>query len=117
MLKIVQSDEFLSGKDQLPVTNVFVLFKDLCNSSKSDNLIELRNFRLAKSCKQFTINFRDPTDFEIFDDDFKDLSLSDMVKLRAEKTDNCAGEGVWYQSKTYVKGFKDALVNNKSIWN
>lgn len=113
MLQIVQSDQFLGGKDQLPITNVFVLFKNVCSSA---DLIELRSFKLGKSCKQFTIYFRDPHDFEIFDDGFKDLSLADEVKAvsSAEKTDVT---DVWYQAKTFVKGFKDSLVNNKSIWN
>jgi len=116
MLKIVQSDEFLCGKDQLPITNVFVLFKNLCRNSNvtSAELIKLRSFKLAKSCKQFTIYFRDPTDFEIYED-FKDLSLSDE-RASTEKTEDCSKD-VWYQSKTFVKGFKDSLVNNKSIWN
>lgn len=116
MLKIVQSDEFQSGKDdQLPTTNVFVLFKNVCKNNHAD-LIELRSFKLAKSCKKFTIYFRDPTDFEIFDDNFKDLSLSEEKAVRTEKTEDLF-EDIWFQSKNFVKGFKDSLVNNKSIWN
>jgi hypothetical protein len=121
MLELVQVDGLLNIEETLPITNVFILFKrrKQDNEERQDDLIELRNFKLAKSCRQFNIKFRDPYDFEIFDDNnfdkFKDLSLKESNWTN--KTDQSSSEEIWYQSKAYVKGFKDSLVNNKTIWN
>lgn len=74
---------------------------------------ELRNFKLSKSCKKFVIQFRDSTDFNIFEEDFQGLNLNNKVC----EVDNVTPIEIWFQPKTFVKGFKDVLVNNKSIWN
>lgn len=115
MLELVQIDGFLNVEDGLPVTNVFILFKRRKGDLKEqhEDLIELKNFKLSKSCRQFKINFRDPSDFEIFDDEFKEMSLTENYSKKTDQT--C--DDIWYQSKAYVKGFKDSLVNNKTIWN
>lgn len=110
LLGIVQNDDLECDKHQLPATNVFVLFKrSQPIADDCDLMIELRNFKLPKSCRKFSIRFRDLSDFDIFDEGFQALSLCDEPKKTPEE--------LWYQSKTFVKGFKDILVNNKSIWN
>lgn len=111
LLRIIQNDDLkTSDKDQLPQTNVFILFKRQVPVVEHPDLKELRNFQLAKSCKRFSIHFRDSSDFDIFDENFQGLSLTEKPSTDAEE------EEFWYQSKTFVKGFKDILVNNQSIW-
>lgn len=110
LLRLIQHDDLIAvHKDQLPPTNVFVLFKRSSPIDDHPDLNKLRNFKLSKSCKKFSIHFRDSTDFEIFDESFQGLSLSEKPESEEEE--------LWYQSKTFVKGFKDILVNNQSIWN
>lgn len=113
LLKLIESDEFKqSERNLLPATNLFVLFKQPVNvKDQNDNMNELRNFKLTKSCKKFVIQFRDSTDFDIFEEDFQELNLDNNRK----NEDNAPAE-TWLQSKVFAKGFKDALVNNKSIW-
>jgi hypothetical protein len=119
MLELVQIDGLLNLEETLPLTNVFILFKRKKCDNQNDHqqdLIELRNFKLSKSCKQFKIMFRDPSDFEIFDENYDEKSENNVCENRENiKTD--VSDDIWYQSKIYVKGFKDSLVNNKTIWN
>ena len=110
LLRAIQHED-LTNKDQLLPTNVFILFKRCNLINDHPDLIELRNFRLTKSCKKFSIHFKDSSDFEIFDETFQGLSLREVTETVDEN------EEFWYQSKTYIKGFKDVLVNNQSIWN
>lgn len=111
LLRLIQHDDLMTiHKDQLPQTNLFVLFKRLNPINDHPNLNEIRNFKLSKSCKKFSIHFRDASDFEIFEESFQGLNLDGKMESEEE-------EELWYQSKTYVKGFKDVLVNNQSIWN
>lgn len=92
----------------MPATNVFVLFNKI-TPIETDDLTEIRDFRLNKSCKKFSIKFNDATSFEVFQD------FDEILMIKEEKTEE---EGAaWYQSKVYIKGFTDVLVNNKSIWN
>lgn len=109
LLKVIEVDE-LKPCDALQTTNVFILFQKQESLDESSDLLALRNFQLPKSCRKFSIEFRDSLDFEVFDENFKELSLD-------EKQPESESDSVWYQSKTFVKGFKDVLVNNKSIWN
>lgn len=111
LLRIVQNEDLKCDKHQLPATNVFVLFKrsQPLADDNIDLMIELRNFKLSKSCRKYLFKFSDTSDFEVFDENFQELSLCEK-----EKDDS---EEFWYQSKTYVKGFKEILVKNKSIWN
>lgn len=110
LLKVIEVDE-LKPCDALQATNVFILFKKQETLDDSSDLLALRNFQLPKSCRKFSIKFRDSLDFEVFDDNFKELSLDE------KQPESESGSSTWYQSKTFVKGFKDVLVNNKSIWN
>lgn len=119
LLQLVQNDILLQHCQQLPATNVFFLF----NRSipiESDDLIELRDYKLNKSCKKFSIKFVDATtSFEVFQDNFDDmLTIKDESDDEIEKTDLFTEiiEPNWYQSKVFVKSFNDMLVNNKSIW-
>jgi hypothetical protein len=114
LLKLIQCDELkVSEKDLLAPTNVFVLFKRPQPTDEHPELNELRNYKLPKSCKKFSINFRDSSEFEIFtnelEEEFQNVSINDLE----EET---FGDEIWFQSKHFVKGFKDVLVNNKSIW-
>lgn len=114
LLQLIQNDNL--HYTQLAATNIFVLFNRPIAIDNSD-LIELRDFKLNRSCKKFRISFRDVSpehDFEIFQDDFTDmLNLSDK---KTEKEEAYEEKSVWYQSKIFVKGFNDVLVNNNSIW-
>lgn len=112
LLRLIENDELKAcDKNLLHPTNVFALFKKPETNDDNSSLSALKCFQLPKSCRKFAIQFRDSSDFDIFED-FKDLSLNTK-----EKTDLSLDHGEWYQSKIYVKGFKDILVNNKSIWN
>ena len=112
LLRAIQHEDLMStDKNQLPPTNVFILFKRFSPIDSHPDLIELRDFRLTKSCKKFSIHFKDSSDFEIFDETFQGLSLNEVAETVQQN------EVFWYQSKTYIKGFKDVLVNNQSIWN
>lgn len=110
LLKMIEVDE-LKPCDTMQVTNVFILFQKPDVIDESSDLLALRNFQLPKSCRKFSIKFRDSLDFEVFDENFKELSLDE------EKPGSKGDSSIWYQSKTFAKGFKDVLVNNKSIWN
>jgi hypothetical protein len=115
LLRMIQNDDLkTSDKDQLPTTNVFVLVKRLEPIEEHPELKQLRNFKLAKSCKKYSIQFRDSSDFEIFDENFQEMSLSEKPSREDKEAEE---QEVWYQLKTHVKGFKDILVNNQSIWN
>lgn len=115
LLQIIQNEELkTTDKNQLPQTNVFVLLKRSEPIGEHPDLNELPNFRLAKSCKKYSIIFRDSLDFEIFDENFQELSLTEKSSPAVDN--DAEGEKFWYQSKTHVKGFKDILVNNQSIW-
>lgn len=121
LLQLITSDSLLEHCQQIPTTNVFFLFNRLIPID-SDDLIELRDFKLNKSCKKFSIKFVDTTEsFEVFQDDFEDmLTIKDDDDDTIEKTDlftEVVNSENWYQSKIFVKGFNDTLVNNKSIWN
>jgi len=89
-----------------------VLYERSCRSDEktSSNLFEVRNFKLNKSCKKFSINFVDSSNFEVFQEDFEELKISDD-EVVVEKVDE-----IWFQSKIFVKGFNDVTVDNKSIW-
>lgn len=110
LLKVIEIDE-LKHSNALQATNVFILFQKQEILDDSSDLLALKNFQLPKSCRKFSIQFRDSLDFEVFDENFKELSLDE------KKPENESDASIWYQSKTFVKGFKDILVNNKSIWN
>jgi hypothetical protein len=59
----------------------------------------------------------------VFQDEFDDMLniKDDDDKEEIEKTDLFTEvineEPNWYQSKVFIKGFNDVLVNKKSIWN
>lgn len=114
LLKIIQSADLKTIDNHvLPATNVFVLFRrsQSINNEEHHKLQELKRFKLSKSCRKYSIHFRDSTDFSVFNEDFQEINLQE---------ETCIGgndEEFWYQSKAFVKGFKDVLVNNKSIWN
>lgn len=113
LLKIIETDELKPCDMQLlQATNVFVLFQKPNINDENSEFNELRNFRLPKSCKQFLIHFCDSSDFSIFED-FQGMCLSEKTPEAFDRQNS----DIWYQSKLYVKGFKDTLVNNKSIWN
>ncbi|CRK95016.1 CLUMA_CG008502, isoform A [Clunio marinus] len=110
LLKIIQNDDLrLCDKTSLGLTNIFVLFRKVADYEISSDFIELPNFKVSKSCNTFSLNFRDSTDFDIFDEEFQELTLSEVTAINDSQE-------VWYQSKTFVKGFKDILVHSKSIW-
>lgn len=111
LLQLIQSDDLNSiFSTPLPVTNTFVLFERKCLENRHDNLLELKNFKLNKSCRKFLINFVSSTDFEVFDDD------DQMVKENVDVAGNVDEDEVWYQSRIFVKGFNDATVDTKTIW-
>jgi hypothetical protein len=114
LLHMIQSDLKLPS-NSLKATNVWFLFnrKDK-NLQENTNLHEIREFKLNKSCKIFHIHFQDSSEFDIFEEEFNNLSIGED-KHDSEKTDE-QNNIRWYQSRTYVKGFNDILVNNKSIW-
>lgn len=116
MLNTITIDELTPcDKNSLPNTNVFIMLR---RSESIDDHPELKevHFQLAKSCKKFEIHFRDNSDFSIFED-FQDLSLAEKSDTdKALPESHVAETEIWYQLKTFVKGFKDILVNNKSIW-
>ena len=113
LLKIIERDELKpNDKHQLPTTNIFVLFSQ-SNLVEYPDMNELKNFKTSKSCKKFVINFRDSTDFNVFEESFQGLNLNDKIN----EVDDETPPETWFQPKVFVKGFKDVLVNNKSIWN
>jgi hypothetical protein len=113
-LRILQT-EGLKPDSLLPQTNVFILFGRLAPVENNPELIWVKSFKLSKSCKKRVIHFRGPSDFEILEDSFINMSLSEKVSETTTEAE--PQQYYWMQSKTYVKGFKDILVNNKSIWN
>lgn len=115
------TDEYLQHCHQMPTTNVFFLFNRPIPID-NDDLIELRDFELNKSCKKFSIEFFDTTTtFEVFQDTFEEiLTIKDEEDIKSTEIVEdikIPNESNWYQSKIFVKGFNDTLVNNKSIWN
>lgn len=108
LLTLIQNDE-LKDKQQLPITNVFILFKLPRQLDEDANLIELRNFKLPRSCRERLIRIRNSSDFKIFEE-FQDISLSEKPSAKDDDDE------IWYQSKIFVKGFKDVLVDGQSIW-
>jgi len=113
LLKIIQNNA--SDLTVMPPTNVFILFKRYQPIEDHPELTELKNFKLSKSCRKISIHFRDSSDFKIledFNEEFQELNLNETSSNNVE-----VEHEIWYQSRTFVKGFKDILVNNKSIWN
>ncbi|CAG9811243.1 unnamed protein product [Chironomus riparius] len=112
-LQLLQSDDLKDALESpLTVTNTFVLYERRCRNDEkiSTNLFEVRNFKLNKSCKKFLINFTDSSNFEVFQEDFEELKISEH-EVVVEKV-----EEIWFQSKIFVKGFSDLTTDNKSIW-
>lgn len=120
LLQIIANENLKNHtQNQLPVMNTFCLIK--MNSSEniidSSELTHIRNFKLNSSCKKFTINFRDTNEFQIFQEEFDELNLNESVLSEKDHNSQLPENTQWYQSKIYIKGFQDNLVNNKSIWN
>jgi hypothetical protein len=111
LLQIITNEQ-LKHQSQLPLTNAFILFNRY-EPTTNENLSEIRHFKFNKSCKIYTLNFRDTSDFEIFQENYQEVEEEGVLKVKEET----AASDNWYQSKTFVKGFNDTLVNNKSIWN
>lgn len=105
MLKIIENDQLQPSDRQLPTTNVFILFKrqEKVEELPSHQLVELRNFKLSKSCRKFSIHFRDSTGFKVFEE-FEEMSLSEP-SVGSDPDD--LEDGVWHQSKSFVKGVKE----------
>lgn len=128
LLQLIQNENL--RYTQLSTTNIFVLLNRPNIANDNSNLIELRDFKLNRSCKKFRISFRDSSDdqaFEIFQDDFNEmLNLNEennqkntsikeeKINDDKEKEEEEEVKLVWYQSKLFVKGFND--VKNNSIW-
>lgn len=94
------------------MTNTFLLYERNCRNDEkiSTNLFEIKNFKLNKSCKKYSINFLDSSNFEVFQEDFEELKITeDEVVVQK-------GDEIWFQSKIFVKGFNDVTLDNKSIW-
>jgi hypothetical protein len=113
LLRIIQTEGLKPSSQVLPQTNVFILFGRSDPVEDHPDFICLKNFNLSRSCKKHLIHFRASTDFDILTDDFAEISLDD----EPTETETLLNQYYWLQSKTYVKGFKDQLVNNNSIWN
>lgn len=117
LLQLIQNENL--RYKQLSATNIYFLFNRPIAIDSSD-LIELRNFKLNRSCHKYRISFRDVSGaFEIFQDEFNMLNLSDENQQTEKELEQDNNEDeeikcVWYQSKIFVKGF-DALKND-SIW-
>lgn len=110
LLKIIEEDWLKPcEKHILPVTNIFILFGASESNSNQPDMNQLKNFKLSKSCKKFIIQFRDMTDFNIFQEEFQGLQLNENIDKEIPPVN-------WVQAKVFAKGFKDVLVNNKSIW-
>lgn len=108
ILQLIQSD-LSQTSTQFPATNIFLIFNRLIpiDSDRAD-LIQIRDFKLGKNCKKFRISFKERSEkFEIYQDD-------GIVEENINRVEN--EEAYWYQSKVFIKGFNDVLVNNKSIW-
>jgi hypothetical protein len=114
ILQLIQHEQ-LQNLPQISCTNVFILFHRQTRCTENSDLYEIRNFKLNKSCRQFSIHFRDTTEFEIFQEDFDNLTLA-QHNLNHQPKQDTSENHFWYQSKIFVKGFNDVLVNNQSIW-
>lgn len=106
-LQIIQQNNFETS--QLEITNTFVLFdQDIANADNS-TLSELRNFKIHKSCKKYSLIFNYNSSFQIFQDENEEKETNE--------TDEMEETATWYQAKVYIKGFNDILINNcSSIW-
>lgn len=119
LLQLIQNENL--RYKQLSATNIYFLFNRPIDSC-SDHLIELRNFKLNRSCHKYRISFRDVSSssaFEIFQDEFNMLNLSDDNKKTEKELEDDNDEDeeikcVWYQSKIFVKGFN--ALKNDSMW-
>lgn len=109
LLKILEHKDMKMIHDHtLYTTNMFLLFKRDCLAIDDSDFSELLDYELPNSCKKFFITFKYPNhQFEIFEEHFQEMDLCDTEEAEAAK---------WCQSKQFVRGFKDVLVNNKSIW-
>lgn len=121
LLQLVQSGD-LDVKKNIRTTNMFVLIRNPLLEAESlgddiTNFRNLGNFRVPSSCQLTTINLINVynSNFSIFKD-FENLSMHETSSTTEIKTeiDNSTS---WHQSQIIVKGFKDVLINNKSIWN
>jgi hypothetical protein len=78
------------------------------------------NFRVPTSCSSTTISLTNTySHFSIFSD-FENLTMYEKNTAETKTENENTGsdcEISWHQSQIIVKGFKDILVNNKSIWN
>lgn len=114
LLRIIQTEGLKPSCQLLPQTNVFILFGRPDPVEDLPDFICLESFNLSKSCKKHVVVFRARDDFNIH----QDLSALHLDDEPTEPAETAASKQYhWMQSRTFVKGFKDQLVNNKSIWN
>ena len=116
LLKLVQNENLKVS--HLAATNTFIIFK-MKTLSDNPQLTEIKNFKIPPSCHKFVIHFKDNSNFEIFEDSFKEMKINKENKApdNQKKTDDKDDNDIYYQSKVFVKGFNDISINNKSIWN
>ncbi|KAG5670562.1 hypothetical protein PVAND_000816 [Polypedilum vanderplanki] len=115
LLQIITNDR-LKISNHLPITNCFLLLNRHKPTTDNVELSQIREFRLNKNCKKFTLNIRDASKFVIFQES---ESVQDPPKDEEKLNQVLIDPAIdnWYQSRVYVKGFNDTLVNSKSIWN
>jgi hypothetical protein len=120
-MKLVLCNDFIDryAKLKIPSTNMFVLVKRNEVNSKKTDKFQLCDFDLPRSCSKFnvTIELEDPSteltccdDVEINTGECM-MSIGNLEKLSIDND----SEKKWYQSNIVVKGFKDKLVNGKSV--
>ncbi|CAO1430355.1 unnamed protein product [Diamesa serratosioi] len=113
LLKLVQNEHL--KETHLAATNTFIIFK-MKTLSNNSQLTKIKHFKIPPSCHKFVIHFKNNSNFDIFEDSFKELQINkeNNAPDNQKKTDD---DDIYYQSKVYVKGFNDISINNKSIWN
>lgn len=87
----------------LPITNVYILIKkSKHNLEQEEHFLPKDNFKMPANCTQVNFDFNE--------------SKASIGSDYLDSNNACECECQWYQSKEIIKGFKDELVNGKSIW-
>lgn len=107
LFQLIKNEDISDMSQQiLPATNIFIMFNAI-PANNEHNYIELRDFKLSKSCKKFTIIFKDATKFKVFQDFDSILSIEDSREETVKDE-----ESTWYLSKISIKGFNDVWTTN-----
>lgn len=114
------SEDWLTAVNMpLPLTNMYLMLKKTDTSVTNENFLVNRQFNIPnKNNVQVEIEYTNLSQFVcckdllIFEDNnTKDKEMLTDVKKNIIQVSSEYDEEIWYQSKTFLKGYKDCFIN------